>query len=59
MDMTELEKEMIPFTKEAYKRLKYLIEKEDEDYKNIYLVCFWLERTEKKLKEILELNNDH
>ena len=53
--MTQLEKEMIPFTKEAYNRLKHLIEKGDEDYKNIYLICFWLERTEKKLKEILEL----
>lgn len=53
--MTHLEQEMKPFTKEAYKRLKHLIEKGDEDYKNIYLVCYWLERTEKKLKEILEL----
>lgn len=53
--MTHLEKEMKPFTKEAYLRLKYLIEKGDEDYRNIYLVCNWLERTEKKLKEILEL----
>ena len=53
--LDEPTQEMKLFTKEAYNRLKYLIEKGDEDYRNIYLVCFWLERTEKKLKEILEL----
>lgn len=51
--MTQLEKEMKPFTKEAYLKLKSLIEKDDEDYRNIYLVCNWLERTEKKLKKYL------
>lgn len=52
MTQEQFEQEMKSFTKEAYLRLKYLIEKGDEDYRNIYLVCSWLEQTEKKLKTI-------